>query len=215
VPAGVTAIQAAVNKIAAIAHHGVHRAGLQPDDRVAVVGLGLLGQLVARIAQPRCRLTCLDLAGPAVDLALAAGLEAERVDAELEPALGRLSASLDAILDVTGVPAVPARALTMLKDLPWGDGDLPMPRYVIQGSYAGDITIPYQPAFKKEMLTLLPRDNGDADRHAVLALLADGSLCLENLIDDLRPAADAPATMRDLARGALTSPTVVFRWAEE
>lgn len=214
VPNGVTPLQAAANKLCAIAHHGVVRAGLKQDDRVLVIGLGLLGQLVARIAAPRCRLTCIDLSEAAVETARHAGLDASRVDSDLKPAINNLAGTMDVVIDVTGVPSVPAKALEALIDLPWGDSVSQMPRYVVQGSYADDIVIPYQPAFRKEMVTLLPRDNGDEDRRAVLDLIASGALAIDDLITDVRDAADGVSAFEDLVHGRTGTLTTALKWAD-
>lgn len=213
VPDGVTPLRAAANKLAAIAHHGVVRAGLAPGERVLLVGLGLLGQFCARLAAPKCELTCVDTSKAAVATARTAGLDASLVDVALQPAIGEHAASMDVVFDVTGVPTVPGLALTTLKDVPWGATDAPMPRYVIQGSYGGDVVIPYQPAFMKEMVTILPRDNGDDDRKAVLSLLAADKLRIDDLLADVREPAQAPAAFEALNEGRLGSPTVAFDWA--
>lgn len=49
VPPGVPSRSAAFATIGAVALHGIHRAQVEPGSRVAVVGLGLLGQLSVRI----------------------------------------------------------------------------------------------------------------------------------------------------------------------
>ncbi len=212
VPGGLDPKAAAACKLASIAHHGVVRAGLQPSDRVLVIGLGLLGQLVARIAASRCQLEAADVSDSAVARAKAAGLRAEAVDSSLEPAASRLTAGLDVILDVTGVTSVPGVAMSMLRDLPWGVTDQPMPRYVIQGSYAGDITLPYVTAFMKEATIILPRDNGLEDGRTVLSMLADGSLVIDDLLDDVRPAEQAAEIFDAVCGGTLDGATVVLDW---
>lgn len=49
VPDGVSTRDAAFATIGAVALHGIHRAGVKPGDRVAVIGLGLLGLLTIQI----------------------------------------------------------------------------------------------------------------------------------------------------------------------
>ena len=49
VPEGVEARSAAFATVGAIALHGVHQAGVEPGSRVAVIGLGLVGQLTLRL----------------------------------------------------------------------------------------------------------------------------------------------------------------------
>ncbi|KUO16784.1 3-hydroxyacyl-CoA dehydrogenase NAD-binding domain-containing protein [Streptomyces dysideae] len=62
VPQGVDAADAVVANLGATAVHAVDRAGLKPDDEVAVVGAGMVGQLVAQTVAARGnRVTLLDL----------------------------------------------------------------------------------------------------------------------------------------------------------
>lgn len=50
VPEGVSSEEAAFAGIASVALHGIHRVGAQPGERVAIIGLGLLGRLGAQMA---------------------------------------------------------------------------------------------------------------------------------------------------------------------
>jgi len=72
VPDGVSAEEAAFTTIAAVALHGLRLAEVGPGARVAVVGLGLLGQLAARLARASgCEVFGLDVDEAAVDRARA------------------------------------------------------------------------------------------------------------------------------------------------
>ncbi|MCB5990842.1 bi-domain-containing oxidoreductase [Janibacter melonis] len=51
VPDGVSAEEAAFSTVGSIALHGLRQADLGPGSKVAVIGLGLLGQLTARLAE--------------------------------------------------------------------------------------------------------------------------------------------------------------------
>src|SRR5213079_2247687 len=51
VPDGVAAVEAAFTTLGSIALHGFRQADLRLGERVAVVGMGLVGQLSARIAR--------------------------------------------------------------------------------------------------------------------------------------------------------------------
>lgn len=77
VPDGVTDEEAAFATVGAIALHGFRLAEVSLGERVLVVGLGLVGQLAARIAMAAgCRVTAVDLRPYAVDAAVAAGIDA-------------------------------------------------------------------------------------------------------------------------------------------
>ncbi|MFD7661153.1 3-hydroxyacyl-CoA dehydrogenase NAD-binding domain-containing protein [Streptomyces sp. NPDC059788] len=77
VPDGLDLADAVVAGLAATAVHAVDRAVLEPADEVAVVGAGMVGQLVAQIAAARgVRTTLLDLRPERLRTAPALGLSA-------------------------------------------------------------------------------------------------------------------------------------------
>jgi predicted dehydrogenase/threonine dehydrogenase-like Zn-dependent dehydrogenase len=74
VPEGVDAVSASFTTLGAIALHGFHQADVQLGERVAVIGLGLVGQLTARIARAAgCEVMGIDLEGWRVETARQAG----------------------------------------------------------------------------------------------------------------------------------------------
>lgn len=77
VPAGVATEDAAFATIGSIALHGFRLAEVGTGARVVVVGLGLVGQLAARIARASgCLVAGIDVAEHPVEVARAAGVEA-------------------------------------------------------------------------------------------------------------------------------------------
>ncbi|HKY22396.1 MAG TPA: bi-domain-containing oxidoreductase [Vicinamibacterales bacterium] len=77
VPPGVPAEDAAFGTVGAIALHGVRLARLDVGSTVAIIGLGLLGQLAAQIASAAgCRVVGIDLQPDRVDLARRLGADA-------------------------------------------------------------------------------------------------------------------------------------------
>jgi len=76
IPDGVSFEDASFATLGAIAMHGFRRADVQVGSRVAVIGLGLVGQLAARIAGAAgCRVLGVDLESRLLDLAAGAGAE--------------------------------------------------------------------------------------------------------------------------------------------
>lgn len=74
VPEGVDLVSASFTTLGAIALHGFHQAEVQLGERVAVVGLGLVGQLTARIARAAgCEVMGIDLEEWRVETAERAG----------------------------------------------------------------------------------------------------------------------------------------------
>ncbi|HLI43040.1 MAG TPA: bi-domain-containing oxidoreductase, partial [Acidimicrobiales bacterium] len=77
VPTGVTPAQAAFATVGAIALRGIHQARVEPGSRVAVVGLGLVGQLTVRMLRAYgYDVVGIDLDEEMVVLAAAAGIRA-------------------------------------------------------------------------------------------------------------------------------------------
>lgn len=83
IPDGVSFEDAAFATVGAIALHGIHRANVAPGDRVAVIGLGLLGQLTVQLlAAYGNPVFGIDLRRDAVQRALDAGAAAGAVTGE-------------------------------------------------------------------------------------------------------------------------------------
>ena len=101
VPDGIGAEQAAFATVGSIALHGLRLAGVGPGANVAVIGLGLVGQLAARLAVAAgCRVIGLDVAPFPIERAASAGVHALHDDGD---------ATSQAVLDWTrgqGVDAV-------------------------------------------------------------------------------------------------------------
>lgn len=75
VPDGVTAADAAFATIASIALHGLRLADVGPGAKVVVIGLGLIGQLTARLAMAAgCDVAGIDVADAALQTATASGV---------------------------------------------------------------------------------------------------------------------------------------------
>lgn len=214
-PPAVRLRAASSGHLAAIAYHGLRLARPQPHERVAVVGLGAIGQLAARLfAATGAQVVAADLTPARVERAQQAGITA------FAPAAGDLVAGFrpyfpagaDVIVDATGAPQVLPQLIALAKDLPWDDALHAGTRYVVQGSYPGDFAIPYQPAFRKELTFLLPRDMQPRDVRAVFDLLARGHLAVDDLIEPVHPA-DAPAVYAALRDAHPELITAAFDWA--
>ena len=77
VPGGVPVDQAAFATVASIALHGLRLAAVDPGSTVAVVGLGLVGQLASRLALASgCRVAGIDVLDLPIERATAAGVYA-------------------------------------------------------------------------------------------------------------------------------------------
>lgn len=209
-------LDAALAKVAAIAYRGVRLAKTQPHEEVAVVGLGLIGQLSARLHRlAGARVVAADLDASRVSISEAAGIEALVAKQGLLDTFRNVQPrGADVVVDSTGAGPVLQQAVCLAKGKPWDDTMTEPARLVIQGSYAGDVVFDYHEAFCRELTVLLPRDNQPRDIEAVLRLIADGRLRTRDLITEVRRPHEAPgvyARLRAAQRGLITA---VFEWSK-
>lgn len=214
IPTGVDPVEAALTKLAAISYHGVRLSRPQAHERVAVIGLGPIGQLSARLhALSGARVVGADLAESRIALLRTAGIEAISSAPGLRAAFSPVfPEGADVIVDSTGAPPVLAQALELGRDKPWDDTPVVGARCVIQGSYADSVPVPYTAPFMKEMSLLFPRDTQPTDLRAVLDLLARGKLRMRDLVSEICPPMDAQAAYQELARPGTPWVTAVFCW---
>ena len=125
-PAGIDPLSAALAKLAAIAYRGVRVAKTQPHEEVAVVGLGPIGQLSARLHRlAGARVVAADLDASRVALAQSAGIEALVPTEGLVPAFAqRQPTGADVVVDSTGAPPVLQQSVRLVKSKPWDNSEL-------------------------------------------------------------------------------------------
>lgn len=214
-PEGVDPLWGAAAHLAAIAYRGVRLSRPQPHEMVAVIGLGTIGALSARLyAASGARVLAADLSPFRVSVARQAGLEAFVPQGDLATSFRQiLPDGADVVVDATGHPAVLPQAIAIARDKPWDDSSDPGPRLVVQGSYAGDFSVPYQAAFLKELTFFLPRDAQPRDIRAVLDLMGRGKLRLDGIISTVHgpeTAAEVYTALRDPQAGLITA---AFGWS--
>ncbi len=214
VPDGLSLLDASLAHLAAIAYHGVRIAMADEGDTVAVIGLGALGQLCARLyASLGCRVVAGDLSERRVGRARNAGIEAVPCGSGIASALmPLLPAGADVVVDVTGNRAVVAESIALARDVPWNDDSPRRARYIIQGSYPNDVPIPYQAAFLKELTFRVPRDCTFGDRVAVLNMMAAGELQASDCIASVRIPETAQETYDELSKPDGELLTAAFEW---
>ncbi|HYM90060.1 MAG TPA: zinc-binding alcohol dehydrogenase [bacterium] len=186
IPPGVSLEEAALSALVAVAHHGVRLLPLRPGAIAAVVGLGMVGQLVAQL---------LDRAGVVVigsdplkarrDRATALGLRqvVDPAAEHLEEAVRALAQDgADVVIECTGLTHLVGSCLRLLR---FG-GTLSL-----QGYYPGNIVFPFEPAHRAEATIKCPRGWPRSDHEAALALLAGKGIRVAPLITHRLPAKDA------------------------
>lgn len=213
-PDGIDPLEAATAKLAAIAYRGLTIAHPLPHETVAVIGLGIIGQLAARLhALNGARVLATDRTPQRVALAQRHGIEAFVAEDNLAAAFRqRLNSGVDIIVDATGAPSVIAEAIELARDVPWGEDPGGNARYLVQGSYADSFSVPYQAAFRKELAILMTRDEGPRDLHTVLNLMQRNRLKTRDLIGAVVPPKRAPEIYQTL-REQSDMVTAVFQWS--
>lgn len=213
-PEGMDPLEAVVARLVAIAYHGLRLSRPQPHENVAVIGLGIIGQLSARLhALTGARVVAADLSPRRVEIARQAGIEALVPEGDLADAVrSLLSDGAEVVVDATGLPAVLPACIRIARDLPYDDMPNHGARLLIQGSYAGEFSVPYTAAFRKELAILLPRDRQPRDMRAALDVIYRGKLQVRDLVSRICAPEKAPevyAALRDPNSGMLTA---AFRW---
>ena len=213
-PDGLDPLHASAAHLAAIAYRGVRLSQPRPHETVAVIGLGAIGALAARLcALTGARVVAADLSSFRVTLAQQAGIEAFVPQGALAEAFAQiLPEAADVVVDATGAPAVLPQAIEVAKMKPWDDSADPGPRFVIQGSYPDAFSVPYQPAFSRELSLHVPRDAQPRDFRAVIDFMARGALDVSGIISDVRSPETAAETYAALAEPGAELITVAFRW---
>lgn len=220
VPDEVRPGDAAFATIASIALHGLRLAEVGPGARVVVVGLGLVGQLAARLAKASgCSVLGLDVAEGPVAVAGAAGVGAvvdrgaSTTDEVVEWTRGR---GADAVIVTAGTrsSAVMARTPALCRDravvVVVGDVGLELDR---RPFYDRELTIRFSRSYGPGRYERSYEDWGvdypaghvrwteGRNLEAVLDLLAAGSLRVDDLVTHRFPVDDAAAAYELIEAG--------------
>ena len=206
-----------VLKLAAIARHGVRVGRIQAGERVAVVGLGMLGYLSALCVRLEgAEVVGFDRIEARVDKAKEAGIEAQRVDDSILEAAKRsdhYDRGFDVILDVTGSLGLVGSILELANELePWNAPNKESTRYIVQGSYPENFTVEYLAAFMKEVSFSFPRDNTSADLEYVVNHIASGRLDMKSLTSQMTSPEDCERVYRELKNPFSQRMSAVFDW---
>ena len=217
-PAGINLSHAALAKLTAIALHGLKTARICAGERIAVIGLGPLGQLSSRLARLLgAEVVAFDKLESRVALASGFGLQAAVVEETVQSAASRCGwpeKEFDVIVDVTGVPRLINEFMLLARDpQPWAEPVSPGTRYVLQGSYAGSAQFDYMTAFYKEMSFIVPRDHYCQDIQESVNFIASGRLDLGSIIGEPVAPIEAGNIYHELAEPTSSRLTAVFDWS--
>ncbi len=235
IPDNVTDQHAALSTVAAIGLHGLRQADVGVGDKVVVVGLGLIGQLTARLAQAAgCDVAGIDVRPSAIARAQANGVYALREDGDattaaiLEWSRGR---GADAVLitaggagDSTIVRAQPARCRDRATIVAVGTVGLDLDR---ASFYDKELDLrlarSYGPgrydASYEEWGVDYPighvRWTEGRNLEAVLDQLSSGRLVVDDLVTHAFPIAEAPAAYATAGDPAVDSVGIVLTYDVE
>ncbi len=214
VPDSIDPLDASLAALGGIAANGVRQGAVQPGEKVAVVGLGVLGQLSARmhVLKGGDVVGC-DLVASRVDMANKAGIRSVVATDGLKKAVEPLMpGGAIMVVDATGAPAAIPGAIELVMDVPWDQSDLPNTRYMIQGSYENSFSIPYHPAFFRQLTFLVPRNYQARDRQSFIYWLAEGKLAVRDLINRVCQPDQAAEAYEALKNPAETPGTIAIDW---
>lgn len=215
VPLGVSPAHAALTSIAFIAMQAVRKAGIEPGERVLVLGAGLIGQLSAQLAalaggdvtvaaRGRERLAIVEQCGMARALTITKVADLDGVEAAI-------------VIDATGHPDGAPAALRAAA---------PGARVILVGSPRGVTRgLDVQALMHKQVSLLGAHTNSvpasdqsprawtfHRETEAFLRLVELGRLNLEPLFSRRASPDEAPAVYAELARPGDTAVAVLFDW---
>lgn len=206
VPDGVSSAAAAMTTIAAIGLHGIRVADVRVGDRVAVIGCGLVGQLVCRLLiSTGADVFALDLDAARCEAARRAGVDqAMVVEKETASRIRAMTAGVGVDHAIITAASGSNAALLLAADIARDKGSV-----VVVGDVP--VEIPRAPMYRKELSLTVSRSYGPGrydseyeergldypigyvrwteqrNMQAILSLQARGRLRLDDLIDEVVP----------------------------
>lgn len=229
VPAGVPAADAAFATVASVALHSLRLAEVGPGAKVVIIGLGLLGQLAVRLAQASgCDVAGIDVGQYQTDRASQSGalalLEAgdDTTKAIIEWSRGR-GADAVLLMAASASSAIAGRAPELCRD---------QANVVVVGDVG--LALDRRPFYERELNLRFARSYGPGryersyedwgvdlpvglvrwtegrNFEAVLDLLANGRLQVDDLVTHRFPIADATSAYELVEAGAEPSLGIVF-----
>jgi len=226
----------------ATALHGVDLTNARIGEQVAVVGLGLVGQLCARLLKyAGANVVATDLVALRRQVAQQAGLRVVAGSGDLRAAFQpHFPYGAEAVLDATGSSKAMKASLSLLREKPRQDpcgysdasggasaeegvfkrqaklshqqNEWHGPRFIAQGSYADPIEIRYHDLFDSEVKFIVPRVHELKDLFRALDLLVDPAFSLDGLITETHSFSKAPECYQRLREHPESLLTLSFQW---
>ena len=196
---------ASLYHMAGVSRHGVRLTGVKAGDVVALIGLGMIGQMSAQAARRAgARVVATDLIPERRELA--AQHSADRVvepDELLRAVQQEAPAGADVAIDTSGVSAMFDRCLGLIRT----EG-----RIAMQGYYPDPIAIDFHPTHLQRPLVAFPCGWDDQFNDELAGDLASGRVVIGPLITHRIPFTDAAAAYELVLRHPDRSLGMVFDW---
>jgi 2-desacetyl-2-hydroxyethyl bacteriochlorophyllide A dehydrogenase len=198
---------AALYHMAGVSRHGVRLAGVKPGELVAIIGLGMIGQMTAQAAKRAgAHVLATDLITLRVEAA--AKYSADRaLDANaerLEDAVRAVAPDgADVVVDTTGDHRIIDRCLGLIRR----EG-----RILLQGYYTAPICFDFHPTHIMRPTVVFPCGWDDEYNDKLAADLASGELAIGPLITHRIPFDEAPSAYRLVLEHPEQSLGMVLSW---
>ncbi len=196
---GIPLLHAPLLAIAATSLHGVRRLGDVAGMRVAVLGMGAIGNFAARFLHAAgAQVTCADVS--AARLA-DTPLGCDALDVSATP-LDEALRGLDAVVEATGRSEQIARCARALR--PGGT--------IVLLSYYDELRTPFVDLFVNEVTLLVAREWSHSDLLAARDAFASGSISVGRMADHVVPIAEYARAYRTAFEDP-SVPKVILQWA--
>ncbi len=193
--------------MAGVARHGIRLTGVAEGDLVALIGLGMIGQMSAQAARRvGARVIATDLIPDRV--ALAAKRSADRaVDGNMESiedvVREEKPEGADVAIDTTGVSSMFDRCLGLIRE----EG-----RIAMQGYYPDPISIDFHPTHLRRPLVSFPCGWDDQFNDVLADEMDTGRIAFDPLITHRIPFAEAESAYELVVEHPERSMAMVFDW---
>lgn len=218
VPDEVPERDAAFAQLGAIAMHGVRRAGIRPGEKVAVIGLGLIGQLSIQIARWAGGAPIVGMARSQAFFAQAMASGCDHVVSLDDDPDAPDATSADVVIEATGSPAAIPTAIASARD---GGRVIIVgsPRGVTHGVDLGATVVGRGITLVGAHISGATRREPSArlwtrreESELFLDLVAAGSIELEHLVSETESPREANRVYERLVSSSDTPMGIVFDW---
>ena len=196
---GIPMAQAPLLALAATSLHGVSRLGDVAGKRVAVLGMGAIGNFAARfLVAAGAHVTCCDVSAARLNDTPAGCNALDVAETPLDEALR----GLDAIVEATGRSEEIARCARALR--PGGT--------IVLLSYYDELKTPFVDLFVNEVSLLVAREWAHGDLLAARDAIASGAISLGGMADHVVPISSYVAAYKTAFEDP-SVPKVILQWA--